>query len=47
MVALIVMVSFLEQMNTDSGKWYAANEFFSSSIREENQKQFTIMQNGQ
>lgn len=47
MVVLLVKVSLLEPMNTDLGKWYAANEFFSVSIREENQAQFTFVQNGQ
>ena len=44
---VVVLVLLLEQINMDLGKWYAANEFFPISIREEKYKQFTFTWNGQ
>lgn len=47
LAVLPFMASLPERINMDSGKWNAANKFFSIPIREENQKQFTFTWNGQ
>ena len=33
---VVVLAPLLEQINMDLGKWYVANEFFPTPIREEN-----------